>query len=306
MNFSCITGSEHAAPELLGDRQKLNARSASKISDLRVLAVKTMTYFVWPTVALWRLTFPLYRCLPFAMALLAGVSSVNARASDSAEILLTASPALAFARYVALLNQRSPFDESGPVAVDIAAALPRLGKRACLSAIRRTGASERGEYQVLHIEGDSTVKLQVIARYLSGQAQAEALPLSSAPITPTNYKFHYFGSTRTMGTLLYVFQIRPRKKRVGLIQGLLWIDAVTGIAVHQAGHFAKTPSVLIRRIDITRDTSLHDGFSYVRTTHAVVYTRLPVGRAELTITERPLTAGKGEATSRLAGERGRP
>jgi hypothetical protein len=306
MDFSRITGSEQAAPELLHEWQKLNARSASKISDLRVLAVKTISYFVWPTVELWPLRFPLYGCLPFAMALLAGVSSVNARASDSAEILLMAPPALAFARYIALLNQRSPFDESGPVAVDIAGSLPRLGKRACRSAIRWTGASERSEYQVLHIEGDPMVKLEVIARYLSVQAQAEALPLSSALISPANYKFHYFGSTRTMGTFLYGFQIRPRKKRVGLIEGLLWIDAATGIAVHQAGHFAKMPSVLIRRIDITRDTSLHDGFSYIRITHAVVYTRLPVGRAELTIVEGPLTASKGEVTSQLAGERSRP
>jgi hypothetical protein len=123
---------------------------------------------------------------------------------------------------------------------------------------------------------------------------------------PANYKSHYFDSTRTMGMLLYMFQIGPIKKRGGLIQRLLWIEPVTGIAVHQSGHFAKTQSVLIHRIDMTRDTGLHDGFLYIRVTHAVVYTRLPVGRTELTITERPLTAWKGVVTSQLAGERGGP
>jgi hypothetical protein len=123
---------------------------------------------------------------------------------------------------------------------------------------------------------------------------------------PVNYSFRYFGPHPTMGMLLHIFQISPRKKHVGLIQGLLWIDPGTGIAVHQSGHFAKTPSVLIHRIDITGDTGLHDGFPHIRVTHGVVYTRRPVGRTELAITQRPLTAWKGVVTSQLAGERGRP
>jgi hypothetical protein len=108
-----------------------------------------------------------------------------------------------------------------------------------------------------------------------------------------------------MATLLYVFQINPRNKRIGLIQGSLWIDPITEISVHQIGHFAKTPSVFIHRIVIALDTSLHDAFPFIRITHAVVYTRVPVSRAELTIIERPLTAWKGDAIWQLAGERGR-
>jgi hypothetical protein len=150
------------------------------------------------------------------------------------------------------------------------------------------------------------VKQEVIARYLSAQAQAEARPLSSSLITPANYKFHYAGSIETLGTLLYVFQISPRKKRAGLIKGQLWIDPVTGVPVHQAGHFVKKPSVLVRRIDITRDTSLRDGFPYIRSTHAVVHMRLPIGRAELTITERPLKVPDEEGASQLPEEKGKP
>lgn len=40
------------------------------------------------------------------------------------------------------------------------------------------------------------VERDVIARYLSVQTQAEALPLSSIVITPANYKFRYTGSTQ--------------------------------------------------------------------------------------------------------------
>jgi hypothetical protein len=251
-----------------------------------------------------RLYLPVF--LPLLIALLTMMSTVNARASDFAEILSISPPALAFGRYVAFLNQRSPFTESGPVAIEIDASLPRLGKQACLSAIRETGASERSEYQALHIEGDSMVKQEVIARYLFGQAQAESRPLSSSLISPTNYRFHYAGSIYALGALLYVFQISPRKNRAGLIKGQLWIDPATGVPIHQAGHFVKKPSVLIRRIDITRDTSLRAGFPYVRITHAVVHTRLPVGRAELTITERPLKVPGGEGASQLPEEKGKP
>jgi hypothetical protein len=230
----------------------------------------------------------LRRSLPLLMFLLTVMPTAHAFGSDSTEVLSINPPALAFARYLASLERRNPFTESGPVVVEIDASLPGLDKGASLKAIRETGASERSAYRVLQIEGDAMVRQQVIARYLSAQAQAEALPLSSLLISPANYKFRYRGSIHISGNLLYVFQVSPRKKRIGLIQGQLWIDPVTGVAVHEAGHFVKTTSVLLRRIEVVRDTSLYDGFPCARVTQNVIDTRLPVGQAELTITERPL------------------
>jgi hypothetical protein len=243
---------------------------------------------------------------PFLIVMLAAMFGVSAPASDSSEIVAIAPPALAFARYIAALNQPSPFTESGPVRVDIDASLPGLGKQASMSAIRDTAASERGQYQILQLEGDPTAKREVIARYLSAQRQAERLPLSSTLITPVNYKFRYTGSTQALGTHLYVFQITPRKKRIGLIQGQIWIDPITGIAVHEAGHFVKRPSVFLSRIDITRDTILCDGLPYIRVTHTAIQTRLHALRAELTITERRLRAPDQPVASQFGSERGRP
>jgi hypothetical protein len=243
---------------------------------------------------------------PFLIVMLAAMFGVNAPASDSSEIVAIAPTALAFARYIASLNQRSTFTESGPVRVDIDASLPGLGKQASMSAIRDTAASERGQYQILHLEGDPMVKHEVIARYLSAQAQAEGLPLSSTLITPANYKFRYTGSTQVLGTHLYVFQITPRKKRIGLIQGQIWIDPNAGIAVHEAGHFVKRPSVFLRRIEITRDTTLCDGLPYIRVTHTAIQTPLRALRAELTITEQPLRPPGPLVTSKSGSEKGRP
>jgi hypothetical protein len=111
------------------------------------------------------------------------------------------------------------------------------------------------------------------------------VPASSVAVSPSNYKFHCVCSIGA-GTLTYVYQITPRRKRVGLIQGELWIDVSTGIAVRMAGHLVKSPSVFLRRIDVVQDTDIREGLPYLRITHLDIDTRL-VGRAELTIQERP-------------------
>ena len=86
---------------------------------------------------------------------------------------------------------------------------------------------------------------------------------------------------------MYVFDITPKQKRDGLLQGQLWIDAETGIAVRQTGFVVKKPSVFVRRIAITRELTLSGGMPSSRTTRVEIDTRI-VGRAELMITERPL------------------
>ena len=150
----------------------------------------------------------------------------------------------------------------------------------------QTGASERSEYDVIRFDGDQTVKQQVIARYLDAEEQAGAPPFSTVAVTPANYRFRYLGSVENNGTAVCVFQIVPKKKRPGLIRGQIWIDSVTGIAVHQVGRFVKRPSIFIRKIEVRRDTNLLDGLPYTRVTYVAIETLL-VGSAELTITERP-------------------
>lgn len=235
--------------------------------------------------------------------LLAATFGANAPANDSSEIVSIAPPALAFARYVASLDQRNPFTESGPIRVEIDASLPGLGKQAFMSAIRDTAPSERSQYKVLELKGDPMVKRDVIARYLSAQTQAEAFSVSSTAITAANYKFRYTGSMQVLGAHLYVFQITPRKKRIGLIQGEMWIDSLTGFAVHEAGHFVKRPSVFLRRIEITRDMTLCNGFPCIRVTHAAIRTPPRALRAELTITERRLRVPDPAVPSQVGSEK---
>jgi len=191
----------------------------------------------------------------------------------------------AFARYVASLEQPTLGEFE---AIEIDASLPNE-KHGRLRAIRRRLPFGKPDYQVLEIDGDQTVRQQVIARYLSGEARAAAIPSSSVAITPANYKFRQQGFIGVGRTSAYVFQITPRRKGEGLIKGELWIDAETGLVVRLSGYLVKRPSVFVRHVDMTRETDLRDGIAVTRVTHLSVDTRL-IGRAELTIQERPCTS----------------
>ena len=138
---------------------------------------------------------------------------------------------------------------------------------------------------MIRIDGDATIKQQVIARYLTAEKEAAATPASSVAVTLANYKFRYL-ATASGATPLYAFQITPRHKRTRLVRGELWIEGATGMAVHEAGYIVKRPSVFIRRLKITRDVRLSDGVPYLRTTHLDIDVRF-AGRAELTIVESP-------------------
>jgi len=203
------------------------------------------------------------------------------------ELRLEEAPALGFGRYIAAIEERNPLTETEPTRVQIDAMLPALAKRGSMIAIRETGASGRSEYRAIEFTGDATVKRDVIARYLAAEEQGEALPYSSVAVTPANYKFRYLGSVQSAGGTDYVFQITPRQKRIGLIEGQIWIDSETGAAVHQTGRFVKRPSVFVRRIEVVRDTKVRAGTGRTRVTHLTIETRM-FGRADLTITERPL------------------
>ena len=196
--------------------------------------------------------------------------------------------ALVFGRYVTSAGTSPWAIES----LEIDAALPKLGKRGRLEAIRRLVAFGQTKYQVLQLTGDPTVKEQVIVRYLKAEQKAAEIPAVAVSITPANYKFAYKGAVAYGDRLAYAFQITPRKKSEGLIKGELWLDAETAVPLRKSGYFVKSPSVFIKRIEVTQESEVRDGTVELRLTHVAVNTRL-VGRAELVIAERPLDSAEG-------------
>lgn len=230
-------------------------------------------------------------CLASLTARAAGPADTTLLSMTQPDLLRASSlRSLAFGRYLASLDRTSPAEWS-TIVVEIEASLPRLAKQARLEAIRRRGTSGNPKYQVLDIGGDSIVRREVIARYLTAEKKAEAIPKASVAISPANYKFRYAGSFASGDALIYVYHVKPRKKRTGLIEGQLWIDAATGFPVHESGHLVKRPSIFVRRVELVRDTQLCNGMPCSETTSISIDTRL-VGHAALTIRERPYIGSK--------------
>jgi hypothetical protein len=171
-------------------------------------------------------------------------------------------PKLVLARYAARLEAGGRQLDCRQVALAMGATAPKLARRGGLAALR-----------------------EVMARDLSAEAQAAVLTADSAPVSHANYRFHYLGAIGSPGALAYVFRIAPRRRRAGLIQGELWIDAASGLAIRKTGRLVKTPTVFARRIDMVQDIYILEEAPYLRITHLEVDTRL-AGRAELTIRER--------------------
>jgi hypothetical protein len=237
-----------------------------------------------------RFTRPSFQAaLPLFVALLSLLLPATLLAANAAigipapGVESATAPNLALARYVAGIEASQPW---GAETVEIEASLPKLKEHGRFRAIRRLLPLGKPVYQVFELNGSRTVKQQVIARYLSAEVEAARMNPSAVAVTPANYRFRYAGSVGAEDNLVYVFQITPRKKRDGLIQGVLWIDGETGTAVRQSGYLVKKPSIFVKRVDVTRETSLRNGVAESRVTHLAVETRL-VGRAELTIHERP-------------------
>jgi hypothetical protein len=190
----------------------------------------------------------------------------------------------AFALYLTGMQHANSWS---PETIEIEASLPKLNKHGRLRAIRRMNAAGAADYQVLETDGDRTVRQQVIARYLSAQVTAAEVPASSVAINPENYQFRYKGIVKLAHTVAYAFQIKPRKKRQGLIDGELWLEGKTGAAIRQSGYLVKSPSFFVKHVGITRETVLSEGVAQMLLTHLSVDTRL-VGMADLTVTESPL------------------
>jgi hypothetical protein len=204
---------------------------------------------------------------------------------------------LAFARFVTRAAPGTAASiDGGDIAVEIQASLPQMGKQGRFDAIRHLGPTGAPEYSMVSSEGDSTVKQQVIARYLTVEQQAHSRAASSFAITPDNYKFRYLGPINSAGgNRFYVFMIKPRHRGEGLIKGVIWIDGASGELVHQDGHLAKRASVFVRRVGIVRDAGPCADSPYIAITHLDIETRF-FGHAELTIRERPaLSISSAEA-----------
>lgn len=176
-------------------------------------------------------------------------------------------------KYLSATQEQQNALRGASMTVDINAEVPKLQKRGKLQALRNISKFGKITYNALGFSGDKTIKNEVIARYLSAETQQNETNGEMA-ITPANYKFKYKGLQDHDGTAVLVLQVSPRKKRIGLFKGEVWMDPQTYMPVRESGKFVKSPSIFLKKIEFVRTYEVKDGVAVPQHIESKVMTRL--------------------------------
>jgi hypothetical protein len=191
-------------------------------------------------------------------------------------------PELILGRYFAATQGQQGRLRGLKMEVDIQAQLPKLKKQGRLHGFRKISRLGRVTYDALKFVGDKTIQNEVIARYLTSEKQAEEQDPAMLAINEANYKFKYKGLSEREHRSVHVFELKPRKKRLGLFKGELLVDAETYLPLREQGQFVKNPSVFIKRIEFARDYTIQGGVAMPRHVESTVETRI-AGKAQVSI-----------------------
>ena len=184
-------------------------------------------------------------------------------------------------RYVQATETHEDALRGASMQVNIEASIPKLKEHGSLKALRKISKVGQVTYRVLGFQGDNTVKNDVIARYLQAEQQGQGD--QTIAISPANYKFKLRGRRPTMsGRDVYVFQIAPRKNRIGLFKGEIWIDTKTALPVMEKGRLVKNPSIWFKKVDFERDFAIQNGVAVPSHMSSTIDVRL-VGTVQLNI-----------------------
>lgn len=165
--------------------------------------------------------------------------------------------------------------------MDFDARMPKLHKEGKLKALKFISRLGKITFNTLSFTGDTTIKKEVIARYLQLEQDSGGKG-SDISISAKNYKFKYKKSTYIGDRPVYLYELTPREKRVGLFKGELWIDSATYMPIRESGRLVKSPSVFLKKVEFVRDYVIQDGIAIPKMIRSFIETRL-VGRAELDI-----------------------
>ena len=176
--------------------------------------------------------------------------------------------------------------------VEIDASLPKLKKQGRMQALRYISRLGEITYRAIRFDGDNTVKKDVIARYLAAETAAREGGKTMA-VTPQNYRFKYKAALEQGGVKVHILAVSPRKKRVGLFKGEIWVDAATYLPVRESGTFVRNPSVFLKKVEFVREYEIRQGLLLPTHIESRIETRL-VGRAEVKINFSNFAKGVSE------------
>lgn len=189
-----------------------------------------------------------------------------------------------FAKYQTALRNQQDAVKNVSMEVLMEGKIPKLKKEGRMSALKAVSSLGQVTWKALSFWGDNTVKKEVMARYMQAEQEASEGTKKNGDIsiTPDNYNFKYKGINTRNDQQVHIFELKPKRKRVGLFKGELWLDPETCLPVREAGRLVKNPSVFIKKMEFVRDYEIRDGVAYLKRMESRTYTRI-VGRAELNI-----------------------
>ena len=216
----------------------------------------------------------------FVSVLLAPASAWSSAAEDVDDRPGSPSQAI-ISKYLQATQNHEDALRGASMQVSIDASVPKLKERGTLKALRKISKVGQITYRVLAFAGDNVIKTQVIARFLEAEQQGQGD--QNISITPENYKFKFKGQKQVDdGHSVYVFQLSPRKKKVGLFKGEMWLDAKTTLPVVEKGRLVKNPSIFFKKVDFERDFIINNGVALPEHMSSIIDTRL-IGKVELNI-----------------------
>ena len=145
--------------------------------------------------------------------------------------------------------------------VKIQASIPNLSKVGEMVAEKYLAPNGHISYEMKSYVGDTTIKKDVIGRYLSSEQEASEAP--TIGINPKNYRFKFKRRDRIEERAAVVFELNPRTNAIGLFKGELWLDEDSGLTLRETGRLVKNPSVIFKTLDFTRDYSFKNGIQYL-------------------------------------------
>jgi hypothetical protein len=168
----------------------------------------------------------------------------------------------------------------------IRAQLPDTAQQGEYELQRNYSAPHTLLFKPIRFVGDKFVKSNVIVRLLQSEVDhVEKDRPADTAISPANYKFSYKGQAKVGDRLVQVFQVKPRKKRLGLFKGRIYLDAHTGALARVEGRAVKSPSFFVKKIEFVQDYSDFDSFTLPVHVHSEAHARI-VGRTIVDITLR--------------------
>ena len=243
----------------------------------RICARKLMTGIKQPALAV------------LSVVLVLPVAGFSAATEDQSE----KPSAIILDRYVQATQSHEDDLRGASMDVDIEANVPKLNEHGKLRALRKISKVGQITYRVLGFQGSNTIKNQVIGRYLQAEQQGQGD--MSLAVIPANYKFKYKGERiNAQGKQVYVFQVSPRKKKVGLFKGQIDLDAQSYLPVFEKGRLVKNPSFFFKKVEFERTFEIKNGLAVPQKLSTTIDARL-IGTVELNIDYSNFTPNGAEA-----------